>query len=210
MLVIKLRLLFIEEFNDRKIDFLKAELIAVQLRKIIEAVAYACVCACEFGGEELESEVLDAYDARKIFSELVRRNLSFVPRSCVFKYKGKDKIEDWHISKNDVPRSAQIMTAKEYLAAYKKLHQYAHEFHPRRPHHLLHKDGLERATAILRPIKSKLSNSLWQHFIPFGNRALVIDFGEKDKKKPETFVFRNADGYPAWPLLYAIAEPRSK
>ena len=187
MLVIKQRLLFIEEFNNKNVDFLKVELIAIQLRKIIEGVAYACVCACELGEERLSKEILEAYDARNVFLELTKKNLGFVPRPCSFKYEGMKRVEEWKISKKDVPRSDVFLSASGYLGAYKKLHQYAHEFHPHRPHHLLHKDGLQRAINVLGPIKTRLSNSLWQHFIPFGNRALVIDFGQKDKRAPEAF-----------------------
>jgi hypothetical protein len=209
MLVAKGRLMFIEEFNDKKVDFLKVELIAVQLRKIIEGIAYGCVCACELGGESLSDAVTGSYDARNVFTELKRKNLDFVPRPCSFAFKGEVDIEEWNISNKGLTRSAIFRSANDYSRAYKKLHQYAHEFHPRRTHHLMTKDGLRRAVSFLGPIKSKITNSLWQHVMPIGNRALIVDFGARDSRPPETFVFRQRDGRPAWPILFAIAAPKS-
>ncbi len=199
--------MFIEEFNDKGVDFLKVELIAVQFRKIIEAVAYGCVSACELGGEKLSDAAVGAYDARSVFSELKKLDLGFVPRPYSFAVKGAEKIEEWSISNRELPQSQVFKTANDYTRTYKKLHQYAHEFHPRRTHHLLHKDGLTRAIAFLRPIKKKLTNSLWLHFIPFGNRALVVDFGERDTKLPEVFVFSQKDNRAAWPILFLLTEP---
>ena len=207
MLLAKRRLMFIEEFNNKKVDFLKIELIAVQLRKLIEGVAYGCVSASELGGANLSEETLDAYDARTVFEALRKGDLNFIPRPCSFTFNGGETMEEWNISKKDVARSDQLNSAKDYLNAYKKLHQYAHEFHPRRGHHLLQKDGLDRAIAILGPIKTKLTNSLWQHVMPFGNQALVVDFGQKDARAPETFVFSRGDKNPSWPILFVITDP---
>lgn len=209
MLMIKRRLMFIEEHNDKKVDFLKVELIGVQLRKIVEAVSYSCMCACELGAAELEIDLLRSYKPREIFEKLAQQQLDFVPQPRVVKVRSNEDSEiiDWNISDKKLDRSKLISTALGYVKLYKKLAPYAHEFHPRRGHHMLHKDGLERSVSILGAIKTKLTNSLWQHFIPCGNRALVVDFGQKDIKPPEVYVFRSQDESPAWPILFAIGAP---
>ena len=209
MLMAKRRLMFIEQYNDQSVDILKVEMIAVQMRKIIEGVAYACVSACELGGEVLNDDVREAYSADRVFSELSKLNLGFVPRPCSFSVKGERTVDNWDISNTGFARSDAFFRAKDYLAAYRKLHQYAHEFHPRLPHHMLKKDGLDRAISFLRPIKKRLTNSLWQHMMVFGNSALLIDFGGRDEKPPETFVFRRGDGKAAWPLLFVLTDPRN-
>ncbi len=209
MLMAKRRLMFIEQFDDQRVDFLKVEMIAVQMRKIIEGIAYGCVSACELGGESLNDDVRDGYGADKVLSELIRLNVGFVPRPCAFSVAGEKAVEDWSISNAGFSRSDAFFYAKDYSRTYKKLHQYAHEFHPRRPHHMLHKDGLQRAISFLQPIKKKLANTLWQHMMVFGNNALLIDFGGRDEKPPETFVFRQGDGGAAWPILFVLTDPRS-
>ncbi len=209
MSMIKRRLMFIEEHNDQKVDFLKVELIGVQLRKIVEAVSYCCLCACELGAAELNEELLKSYKPREIFERLAEHNLSFVPqpRSINIGVGDNSEILEWSISASEFEQKNLVSTASAYVKLYKKLAPYAHEFHPRRGHHMLHKDGLERSVSILGAVKTKLTNSLWQHFLPCGNRALVVDFGKKDKSAPEVFVFRAQDERPAWPILFAIGAP---
>jgi hypothetical protein len=205
MLMAKKRLIFVEEHIDKQVGLLDLEIVAIQLRKIIEGVAYGCVAACELGGEKLPSAVLKAYDARKVFAAI--EGIGFVPRPCVLTYTEDDQgIDDWNISKKKLPRRDTLFAPKDYLRAYKTLHRYAHEFHPRLPHHLLYKDGLERAISILEPIRKRLSNSLWQHVMPFGNCALLIDFGEKDDRPPKWLVFRQEDNGPAWPILCLVTD----
>jgi hypothetical protein len=210
MLMAKRRLMFIEQFNDQRVDILKVEMVAVQMRKIIEGIAYACVSACELGGEVLNDDVRDSYSADRVFSELSKLNYGFVPRPCSFSVAGEKTVDNWEISNPGFARSDAFFYAKDYSGAYKKLHQYAHEFHPHRPHHMLHKDGLDRAISFLRPIKTRLTNSLWKHMMVFGNSALLIDFGGRDEKPPETFVFRRGDGKAAWPFLFVLTDPRNK
>ena len=80
MLTAKRRLMFIDEFNDLKIDFLKVELIAVQLRKIIEGGCIRLRLRVRTRREKLSEAAINAYDARNVFCELKKkRELNFVP-----------------------------------------------------------------------------------------------------------------------------------
>jgi len=152
--------------KDTSVD----ELIAFQMRKIVEGTAFACLVACENGMKAIPRDAQGQWNADNIFSRLAKRKMLSLPMPGMI---GPNSEEDqaksgvqWHVSDTIPP-----FTIDDYRELYRRLHYWLHENNPYVGRQELEKNDREQLWDDARRLGAVLS----AHFISIGTTAFYCE-----------------------------------
>lgn len=175
--LIKQRLVQSEKILAKKeISILETETIALQIRKICEALAYACLLALNFKENGVVKKYLKEYSADKIINYVVRIDRNCFPTPIHIEINPETR---FHQSR---PVEGRIPTPAEIFEAYRSCHPLLHEFK--------HNNNV---TAENNP-KETLSNAVTMlkaltkvHQVKIGDTFVVVIMGDSESEPPLCF-----------------------
>jgi hypothetical protein len=162
-------------------DFSAAETAAFNLRKIIEAVAFGCLVACENGVKAIPKDAKGQWNADNIFSRLEKHRLDVLPSPSILRPATADekREQDVNVTIEGVPE--RRISSEELRSIYVRTHRWLHERNP-----YVWKTADIQADV---PVLWADVNSLWQflerHFISIGGAGFfctLIDSQDGETK----------------------------
>ena len=141
-----------------------AETVALQVRKIIEGIAFAALSGTEHRNKGTLIG-LRSKDGAEIIRTLSKRKMLHLPCSQDFK-SSADPAYRVIIS----GRGDRDMTADDLAEAFKLASQVIHERHPER----LGPERLEQERSNLRAVAERLRDWLWTHMTLHNGEAIVV------------------------------------
>jgi hypothetical protein len=110
--------------------FLKSETAAFHGRKIIEAVAFACLVATKNGLKSVPNDVGGQWNAEKIIRSLIKKQIGVFPSPSVIRVATEEeKLQDnAKITIEGIPE--RRISQSELIDTYRRLHQWLHELNP--------------------------------------------------------------------------------
>lgn len=110
--------------------FLKSETAAFHGRKIIEAVAFACLVATKNGLQSVPKDVGGQWNAEKIIRSLIKKQIDVFPSPSVIRAAtDEEKLQDSvTITIEGIPE--RRLSQSELIDTYRRLHRWLHELNP--------------------------------------------------------------------------------
>ncbi|WP_294174063.1 hypothetical protein, partial [uncultured Sphingomonas sp.] len=124
---------------DGKGSFTRSEVIAFQLRKIIEGTAFGCLIAIDHGLKHVPRDAVGQWAADQIFRSLAKKNMKTVPSPSIIR-KATEEEQAAHQATIVVQGTPSVrLTAEELIDIYQRTHIWLHELNPfvRTPEDLL-------------------------------------------------------------------------
>jgi hypothetical protein len=182
----KNRFAWISSFSNKKISFIELENIAIQVRKIIESIAYGFWCLHD--NEEILRGKYHEFNAIKIIDHILDNNLATpIPVdidideiSGVFNWRFKERI--------------LINYNSQFKEMYEKANLFGHETHPYKLDHFFHgPDGEAEAVLWASEALKEIKSIIWKHMVIWDEFTLFVDFGNLDDAPPKYRVWFNPD-----------------
>lgn len=144
-----------------------AETVALQVRKIVEGIAFAALSGTEHRNNEALIS-LRSKDGAEIIRTLARRKMLHLPSSQDIRSSDEPDLRAILSGRGD-----RDMSAAELAEAFKFASQVIHERHPER----LSLDQLQRERDRLRHTARRMRNWLWTHATTHNGQAIVVQMG---------------------------------
>lgn len=131
MQTIRVRLDVVEILrNGSGPEFVRAESAAFHGRKVIEAIAFACLVALDNSFEVVPRDAKGQWNAEDIFNSLQRKNLGVFPSPSVIRAATleEEAARGVLVVIDGVPE--RRLTHADLVAIYKRLHAWLHEVNP--------------------------------------------------------------------------------
>jgi hypothetical protein len=141
-----------------------AETIALQVRKIVEGLAYAALSGSEHRNKEVIIG-LRSKDGADVLRSLSKRGMLHLPKAQDLSRATNPAYEIVISGRGD-----RDMTEIELIDAFKLASQIIHERHPER----LTLHGVRADRDKLRSITSKMREWLWTHMVSHRGEAIVV------------------------------------
>lgn len=111
-------------------SFPRAEAAAFHGRKIVEAIAFACLIATENGLKVVPKDAKGHWNAEKIFKSLKSNGLSVLPSPSLIRQATveEQRINDVKVVIDGLPE--RRLTHDELICIYQRLHAWLHEVNP--------------------------------------------------------------------------------
>jgi hypothetical protein len=111
-------------------SFSRAEAAAFHGRKIVEAVAFACLIAIDNGLNAIPRDAKGQWNAEKIFTSLKSKGLDVLPSPSIIRQATPDEVKDGgaKIVIEGIPASR--LTHDDLIEIYQRLHVWLHEVNP--------------------------------------------------------------------------------
>jgi hypothetical protein len=177
MTLVKARLIEVRRLLSNDLDVFSLEIIGNHFRKIVEAVAYSALIACEMEFDQVPRQIRNQWNASGILTFLSEKNLLNLPKRAVIQdapsgsgshytvYDGTDELLPW------------------LLNVYEQVHFFAHEPNPYsqwRYYAGLSNSFLSEQRDIAIGLQKHLQEWLWQHVIQVREKWYVVRLGLED------------------------------
>lgn len=164
MKTIRGRLDVIEALKISPIDeFPRAESAAFHGRKIVEAIAFACLVAIENKLKTIPRDAKGQWNAESIFNSLKKKGLTVLPSPSIIRQTTEEEIKISNIKTVIEGQPERRLTHEQLIDIYKRLHAWLYEVNP-----YIHKDHFSfcsRKASELWDDLSKLALFIDKHFI---------------------------------------------
>ena len=111
-------------------DFSIAETAAFHLRKIIEAIAFGALVACENGIKAIPKDAKGQWNADVIFARLEKRGLSVFPSPSVIRAATAAEIQEHRVKATVEGQPERRLSSQELRSIYRETHRWLHERNP--------------------------------------------------------------------------------
>ena len=131
MWTIRGRLEVIETLRESNSDdFSRAESAAFHGRKIVEAIAFACLVAIENGLKNIPKDAKGKWSAEDIFKKLKKKNLEVLPSPSKIRNSTTNEKSTLNVSIviDGIPENR--LTHEELIQIYQRFHAWLHEINP--------------------------------------------------------------------------------
>lgn len=131
METVRARLDFIEIIkNSSGDDFARAETAAFHGRKIVEAIAFACLVATEHGLKHVPRDARGQWNAEAIFKSLDKKGLPVLPSPSIIRPATEAERSASNVDITIDGQPDRRLTLGELIAVYQRLHGWLHEVNP--------------------------------------------------------------------------------
>jgi hypothetical protein len=187
MRTIRNRFDIIETLRQSELEansFSKAETATFHGRKIIEAIAFACLVTVEHGLKVIPKDAKGQWNAEKIFKSLKAKKLNVMPRPSIFRKATESETikSGAKITIEGVPEKQ--LTDEELIEIYQGFHAWLHEINPY-THEGVDKFYEEKSPNLWRDLE-RLHRFIERHFISIRGASFFCVL--KDSKDFETKV----------------------
>jgi hypothetical protein len=110
--------------------FARAESAAFHGRKIVEAIAFACLVAIENGLKNVPRDVRGQWNAATIFKSLKSKKLIVLPSPSNIREATPEEKSTSDVSKTIEGIPERRLTHDELIEIYQRFHQWLHEVNP--------------------------------------------------------------------------------
>lgn len=131
MWTIRNRFDVIEALHQSSVDpFSRAESAAFHGRKIVEAIAFACLVTIDHGLKNIPKDAKGQWNAEKIFKSLESKNLSILPSPSIIRQATPEEqaTNGVNITIEGIPE--RRLTCDGLIKIYQRLHAWLHEINP--------------------------------------------------------------------------------
>jgi hypothetical protein len=173
MTLIKQRVVYLNNFDFEHLSLIEVEIVALNLRKMAEAIALGCVVAADYHFGTFRK---DGYEADKLISRALRKDERCFPRPIHLKLDLKTRMHTADFVQGN------IVGPEKIKAIYRDLGNILHEHNPFR-------EVKDQGHWIprLKDYRDAIKALVWVHVIPLlPGKTFAVAFGEEDENAPKT------------------------
>jgi hypothetical protein len=128
---IRYRFDVIETLRQSSTDpFLRAESVAFHGRKIVEAIAFACLVAIDNGFKNVPKDAKGQWNAEKIFKNLKSKKLTVLPSPSMMRQATPEEKSTSDVTWTIEGIPERRLTHDDLIEIYQRFHAWLHEVNP--------------------------------------------------------------------------------
>jgi hypothetical protein len=108
----------------------RAETAAFHGRKILEAIAFACLVAIDNGLKKVPKDAKGQWNAEKIFKSLKAKNITTLPSPSNFRLATEEEIQNSNVKATIEGIPERRLSHEQLIDIYQNLHAWLHEINP--------------------------------------------------------------------------------
>jgi len=144
-------------------SFSRAESAAFNGRKIVEAIAFACLVAIDHGALTIPRDAKGQWNAETIFKSLKAKSLVVLPSPSIIRQSTADEKSSSNVNVTIEGVPGRRLSYDDLIAIYQRLHAWLHEVNPYV--HQERSDFYAKKSAALWQDLTDLHEFIERHFI---------------------------------------------